>query len=46
MKHLLKPETFKVCNDEVSEDSSCSDSNLVDLNVDDHCHYYDLDQII
>jgi len=43
MKHFLKPETYKVCNDEVSEDSTCANKNLVDLNIDDHTHYYDLD---
>ena len=32
-------DSVKICNDEKKEDSRCSNQNLVNLNVDDHCTY-------
>jgi len=34
---------YKICNDASSEDKSCSDKSLTDLNVLDHLTYYDID---
>ena len=44
---LLRFKTYhRTCDDDIKEDPSCSNQNLLDLDIDNHIHYYDLDQLI
>ncbi|CAK56362.1 unnamed protein product (macronuclear) [Paramecium tetraurelia] len=36
---LIFHKDVKICNDEKKEDPRCSNQNLLDLSVDDHCNY-------
>lgn len=44
---IIKPryESYKICNDD-GEDKTCANKNIANLNVHDHVHYFDLDQLM